>query len=641
MLLTLTQPPLQLSREEAERRLRGVMLGTDGTAAIIANVSSHGVANQAQTVNALLAAAEQTSNLGAQNLRLAGSVLEAHAVDRAAEDSFTQLVLPSSFLGLTVSWLAMRGLRRAIVVLVLAGFGQLMAVALVYYTGQQFSAVLIVLPTLVFMLTLSGAVHLVNYYTECARTKIEGAGVRALSLGWKPCLLSSLTTMMGMGSLLTSQLAPVRQFGVYSAVGLGLATAALLLAFPAIVQWFGTSSASSGCSQPISPESSTKHGRFSIQAYVHMLGRNANLISAIGFVALVASLGGVLALRTSTKFRDMFPGTSKVNVDMAWIEQHLGPIATVEVLLRFGSIDSSKTFDRVRWVARVEQRLSQLPTVGGVASAATFLPSWSESSAISAVVKRAALRRSLENGYPLLASNRMVVEKNGQQIWRVLAKVSATSKQDYGTLTQLIAAATGEVLQTGSDTDAPTAEFTGLFPLVHATQITLLSDLAASFLSAFLLITPIMMLVTRSIWGGLLIMVPNVLPVTLAFGYMGWMGQDLDIAGILTASLALGIAVDDTLHFVCWYMQALPRCRSRLDAVLETFQACSAAMIHTTLIACLSMAPFLFAEFLPTQQFAKLMITILIGAIVGDLLLLPALLLSPLGSVVGRLSRVP
>ncbi len=93
-------------------------------------------------------------------MRLAGSVLEAHAVDRAAEDSFTQLVLPSSFLGLTVSWLAMRGLRRAIVVLVLAGFGQLMAVALVYYTGQQFSAVLIVLPTLVFMLTLSGAVHL-------------------------------------------------------------------------------------------------------------------------------------------------------------------------------------------------------------------------------------------------------------------------------------------------------------------------------------------------------------------------------------------------------------------------------------------------------------------------------------------------
>jgi len=57
-------------------------------------------------------------------------------------------------------------------------------------------------------------------------------------------------------------------------------------------------------------------------------------------------------------------------------------------------------------------------------------------------------------------------------------------------------------------------------------------------------------------------------------------------------------------------------------------------MIHTTLISCFSMAPFLLAEFIPTQQFAKLMIAMLTGAIVGDLLLLPALLLSPLGKVI-------
>jgi hypothetical protein len=145
------------------------------------------------------------------------------------------------------------------------------------------------------------------------------------------------------------------------------------------------------------------------------------------------------------------------------------------------------------------------------------------------------------------------------------------------------------------------------------------------------MITPIMMLSIRSILGGLLIMIPNVLPVTLAFGMMGWMDWSLDIAGILTASVALGIAVDDTLHFVCWYQRERQDGRSAKEAVRRTFDRCSSAMLHTTLISCGAMLPFLFADFMPTQQFSRLMITMLSLALIGDLVLLPALILSPLG----------
>jgi uncharacterized protein len=168
--------------------------------------------------------------------------------------------------------------------------------------------------------------------------------------------------------------------------------------------------------------------------------------------------------------------------------------------------------------------------------------------------------------------------------------------------------------------------------------LALLTDLGYSFISAFLLITPVMMIITRSILGGLLIMIPNVLPVTIAFGSMGWFGWDLDIAGILTASIALGIAVDDTLHYVCWYMTEQPRCESIQQATANTMTSCAWAMFHTTSISCMSMVPFLLAEFLPTQQFAKLMIVMLSGAILGDLVLLPGLLLSPLGKVIRKVT---
>lgn len=130
-------------------------------------------------------------------------------------------------------------------------------------------------------------------------------------------------------------------------------------------------------------------------------------------------------------------------------------------------------------------------------------------------------------------------------------------------------------------------------------------------------------------------MLPNVLPITLTFGVMGWMGWPLDIAGILTASIALGIAVDDTLHYVCWYMSCLREGKTREQAAAMAFRKCSSAMLHTSLISCCAMLPFLLASFIPTQLFAKLMICILMAAITADLLILPALLLSPLGKTIG------
>jgi uncharacterized protein len=185
LLRQLTDPPLSLSDAEARQRLLGVMIGKDGTAAILARVTAIGVANQNETIEALWHAADQTSGLSRDQLKLAGTVFEAYAVDAAAEGSLKRLVLPSSILGMLVAWFCLGQVRRALVVLILGGVGQLLAVAMVYYTGNRFSAVLIVLPTLVFMLTLSGAVHLMNYHAECLQKKGSYAGARAM--GWALC----------------------------------------------------------------------------------------------------------------------------------------------------------------------------------------------------------------------------------------------------------------------------------------------------------------------------------------------------------------------------------------------------------------------------------------------------------------------
>jgi uncharacterized protein len=588
---------------------------------------------------------------------MAGTVFEAFAVDEAAEASLRRFVVPSSILGFVFAALCLGSVRGALLVLVLATLGQLFSIGLVYFTGHQFSAVLIVLPTLVFMLTLSGAIHLVNYYIEDRSPNHEGftnRGVRSLVVGWQPCLLSSITTMLGMGSLCTSHLAPVRQFGIFSAVGLGIATVFLLLVFPTIVSWVLRLRPSADSlktdlvvAKNIPEDSSSARIRVPchlFDPYAEWIGKRGTAIVVASLLTIGVSCIGVAFLRSSTKFCDMFPQGSRTNSDMRWFEANVGPIASVEVLIHFSSESRDDLLNQVRWVQVLCESLKQNDEIGGVLSAATFVPQWPKSSSVKAVMARSVLKKHLDSGLSDLESSGLVKSQPQGRTWRMMCKVSAVSTSSYGEQTQSIRKIVMDTLNTqpiGTHRKPDNVEFTGLSPVMNDTQLALLQDLGISFLSAFLLITPVMMWVVRSITAGLLIMIPNIFPVALAFGMMGWLGISLDIAGILTASVALGIAVDDTLHFVSWYKQELNSGCSRLQAVRQTLAACGNAMLHTTLISCTAMLPFMFSEFIPTGQFAKLMVVMLVGAIFGDMVILPAILLSPLGRFVTSSQPIP
>lgn len=631
----LVEPPLSLSTALARSRLEGSFLGKDGTAAIFVRFSPEGIASQKKSIQLVQSAAQQVDRLQSDPLQMVGSIYEGYAVDEAAEKSLKKLVLPSSLMGVLLAWICLRSVRGAITVLLIAGVGQLIAVAVVASTGGQFSAVLIVLPTLVFMLTLSAAVHFMNYYGDVAYSHREYLGSRAILLGLKPSALATLTTSLGMIALATSQLSPVRTFGLYSASCLCLATLVLFLAFPTISDWlcrkryiahqgsqFDQDSARSGkgdSSPPVAPWA---------RAYAAWVQSNYAAICIVGFTLLAVSFYGLWHLKSSTKFDDMFPKNSPTRESMAWIEEHLGPIASVEVLVKFPKPSDLEPFDQLVWVDRLTQKLRENPDIGGVSSAVTFLPKLPSGGRVRDVSKRALMRTAVAKQFRHLVEQGLVCESSDSTAWRITAKVSALSKLNYGELTQRVRE-TVEPIE--AQEHAFETIYTGLSPVMHDTQLALLDDLGSSFTTAFLLITPVMMLIAKGIRAGLLIMVPNILPETLVFGMMAWFGYSIDIAGILTASVAMGIAVNDTLHFVNWYSQRLELGDTREQAIADAFSNCGKAMIHTMLISCCSMLPFLLAQFNPTRQFATLMIAMMSSSILGDLLLLPALLLSPLG----------
>lgn len=650
----LTDPPIALSREAAFERLESSIIGSDGTAAVFISFAPAGIESHKEAIELVRRAADDVSGLGRSHLKIVGSVFEAYAVDIAAEESLKRLVLPSSLLGVVLSWLCLSSLRAVLPVMVIAGIGQVLAVAIVTAFGSEFSAVLIVLPTLVFMLTLSAAVHFMNYFTDVARNHTDHLGARAVFLGLKPSILATLTTALGMIALATSQLSPVRNFGFYSAISLCAASTILILVFPRLSDWFCRSRYVSVNLRSSTTESKQQDHRDAesvmpwARSYTSFMSRYCWPVSMGGILLLLFSFYGLLSLKSSTRFDDMFPPGSPTVSDMAWMENHLGPIASVEVLLKFPKDSSADAFDQVVWVDRVANHLRRQPDIGGLLAATSFLPKLPNSSRVRDVVRRRIFRNSLPDFLPQLQQQGLVSETADMRIWRITAKVSALSRLDYGQLTAKVQNAVSEIVSPHETTKepppalepqnanagemvTPQVDFTGFSPMMHDTQTALLTDLGSSFTTAFLLITPVMMLIARGIRPGLLIMLPNVLPETVVFGGMAWLGYSLDVAGLLTASVAMGIAVNDTLHFVNWYSWRLSEGDTREEAIAHTFSNCARAMIHTMLISCCSMLPFMFAAFNPTRQFAMLMIAMMSTSILGDLVLLPALLLSPLG----------
>ena len=201
--------------------------------------------------------------------------------------------------------------------------------------------------------------------------------------------------------------------------------------------------------------------------------------------------------------------------------------------------------------------------------------------------------------------------------------------------------------ENGENIDVATI-YTGIIPIVYKSQRALLESLVESICLAFIMIAVVMMILLRN-WrekfsaynslnfaGGMLSMIPNIFPVVVIFGAMGLLSIKVDIGSMMTASVAMGVAVDDTIHYLNWYRKGLSLGLTRKSAIKLAYDRVATAMTQTTLIGGFGLAAFAFSSFTPTQRFGVLMLLLLAAALVGDLILLPALLAGKFGKFFGK-----
>ena len=149
-----------------------------------------------------------------------------------------------------------------------------------------------------------------------------------------------------------------------------------------------------------------------------------------------------------------------------------------------------------------------------------------------------------------------------------------------------------------------------------------------SFGIAFVFVSLCMVLVFRSIPLGLLAMVPNIFPVVLTFGVMGWAGITLNLGTVMITSIAIGIAVDDSIHYVSHFRRHRASGQNLVNAIEETTRGVGIALLNTSLVLALGFCVFGLSDISHLVNFGTLTALAVVLALLADFLLLPAVLLS-------------
>jgi predicted RND superfamily exporter protein len=482
-----------------------------------------------------------------------------------------------------------------------------------------------------------------NYWKHAACKNGATAISETIRTCRTPCFLASLTTAIGLISLCTSSLTPVRDFGIYAAAGTIISLGVVLYCLPALLQiWPGKPPA----------EHELDHPGW------RMLGRGLTtwpvLQSLVSIAVCAACSYGLMKFRTETKVIRYFPEKARIAQDYWFIETYLAGIMPVETIIRFDAQSQKDTnfVQRMEVVRQIQERLRANSEITGSLSLADFLPV-SEPLAEDAGIltrtryyKRANLiQQKIRDGeiraartfYNMAGTAHDLNDKGdhrlneaGDELWRITSQVAIMTDNDFAEVLADVNNISQDVLKLHPGS---VHTITGTVPLFLRTQRAVLHSLISSFGLAFVLILIVFVVMLKNFWAGLVAMIPNIMPITVVFGCISWGGLKVDVGTMITASIALGIAVDGTLHYLTWVQLGMRLGQTRRQSIINALVHCGPAMWQTSLAVALGLLVLVPAELLLISRFGWLMASMIGVALLGDLVLMPQILAGPLGSL--------
>ena len=489
--------------------------------------------------------------------------------------------------------------------------------------GGAISPITSILPPLIMALAVSDSIHVFNEFLKQDRRNIPLTDVMKTTLINLaiPCFLTSFTTAIGFVSLAVSDVPPIRHFGLAAAGGMMFEFVLSMTLIPLGLYFLRHKV---GLKTPSIQDNSLLHNR--LESFATKLPANRTLILWSSAALVLISLIGASSIKVETNLLEYFKKSSTVYQDSNFIDRMLGGVETIEVSLQAPQSDLLLEPQALKLIQQVEDYLQRQPIVSQVTSIGNFFREMNK-----------AFHQEDEAYFKLPDSRAMAAQYlllyDGDEIdnfideQRRWTRISARiTEHNSDTVAHYINSLQGYLEEVTAGTSYQ-ARVTGKTLIANKLITFIVNSQIQSLSLAFFLIFLLMFAIFRSLKLGLLAMAPNVLPILFNFAVMGFCGIPLNSATAIIAAVAIGIAVDDTIHFICEYQHQRTLNQPVNKAVQLAVINKGSPIITTSLIMTGGFGILLCASFVPSIQFGFLSAMIMLFAVISDLLVLPGLLL--------------
>ncbi len=631
---------------EAKRRalesplITGNLLSEDGTATSV-NVFVEPDAGDPDFYDNLSAAIEELvapAKASFQDAFQLGNPYFRTVIAETMLNDQTRLV-PLSVIVLVLTLLCMtRSVSGAVLPLLTAGISIVWTAAFMVLAGIPLNILTIIVPSLIIVIGSTEDIHLLSEYFEGLHRKgvKEQAFRFMVSKMGMVILITALTTFLGFASITVNKIEILRQFGMAAAFGLLVNPVITVLFVPVYLRFFGPSKGRSA--QPGAPGADSADCEDDDEECVaqewkqglslfELLGRATTAVvnrhnrKLVALLLLGAVFIGVFAVdvRLNNDIMGMFKESSPIRQRTEAMSEHLPGVQTFFIRITAGHEGVFKRPEALRHVAAVQDYIARSPAFD---------------ISFSLVDSLRYINQQMRGGDPaefqvpdteaMVAQYLLFMHDNDVQRYvnsdfsqcNILVRHSLQSSFEQKEALEALAASMEATLDTHYNYD-----FTGEGVLVLAGVDAIAEGQAWSIGLLLVMIFVIMSVLFVNMKAGLLALVPNVFPVLVMFGAMGLFKIPLNIGTAMVSAIAIGIAVDDTIHFMMRYNKEMLRLKDQQRAMEVCIHAEIRPVVSTSLALALGFGVLVFSQFVTIIQFGLLSSLVIIVALVGDLFL--------------------
>ncbi|WP_139138981.1 efflux RND transporter permease subunit [Alteromonas confluentis] len=472
------------------------------------------------------------------------------------------------------------------------------------------------------ILTLAVMIHIIGSYREISRDNPDFSQrqriIATLEDKLSPCFYATLTTSVGFGSLIFSGLQPVVAFGWMMLMSMLITMAVSLLLFPALLSFL-----------PASKETTEYRFITGFLAATRKLSLKAPLaVSAAVLALFVVAALGISRLNVENSFINYFDTDTQIHQELAFIDREFGGSTALDIVLK---LDDENADGEVVLNAN---------TVAQLQLAQAAIKAFEATGSVTSVVNFTELAKQLNGGRPLTEYelNTIYVLLDEKVVNQLVGAYFSEADNTFRISTRIQDTTEGLnrqqfMDQLNSDLQAVGLEkdqyqLTSLFVLYQDILSRLFDSQIKTLGIVYAVLAVVLFAIFRSIKVTFIALLPNVLTTLGILGVVGWAGISLDIMTITIAAIAMGIAVDDTIHFLHSYLQGMKSSDGKTATAgsESAFGHSGLAILFTSVIIATGFSLFGFSDFLPSVYFGLLTALAMLFALFTDLTLLPALL---------------